>query len=297
MTALDARQQEAVASSTELRRAASRPSRTVRPDSDLDRALGQLEPVSLPELLVAAELLTRADRKYLLHQSVLPEMVDHLDASVRALEIDEARTFRYESMYFDTPDLVSYHEHATLRPDRYKVRTRAYLDSTTCSLEVKTRDHRGLTVKARVDHAIDERAVLTEAGRRFVSGFEFPARHVDRLVPTLWTKYRRATLLLSADTRATLDTGLVFETPAGEVVSAGEWAVVESKSMGKPTVVDRTLWAMGHRPVLLSKYVLGMAMHHPDLPAHRWNRVLRRDLGWGAAAHPQRPVVRRGRPA
>ena len=247
--------------------------------SGLDRALGRLGSVTLSDLLDAAELLTRVDRKYLVHESVLVELIERLDPRVRVLEIDGARTFGYASMYFDTPDLVSYHEHAKVRPKRFKVRTRAYLDSGTCALEVKTRDPRGLTVKERVPHALDDRDVLTDEGRTFVAGFEHAARHVDRLVPALRTTYRRATLLLSPDERATLDTGLSFELPDGPRLRAGSWAVVESKSSGHPTELDRVMWALGHRPVLFSKYAVGSALHRPDLPAHRWHRVLHRDLG------------------
>jgi hypothetical protein len=264
--------------------------------AEFDQALRRFDDVCLADLLVAAELLTRSDRKYVVDQSVLPELVERLDPSIRALEIDGARTFRYESMYFDTPELVCFREAATMRPNRFKVRTRAYLDSNTCSLEVKARDHRGNTVKERIDHDIDQRGRLTDEGRRFVMGYEYPGRHVDWLVPTLWTVYRRATLLLSVDSRTTIDTGLSFVTPTGRTIDAGTWAVVESKSMGKPTAVDRALWAMGHRPISFSKYAVGMSLLYPDLPAHRWNRPLREAFGWQPGNHPMPPTVRRGSP-
>lgn len=262
--------------------------------SDLDQALTRFDEVRLPDLLVIAELLTRSDRKYVVDESVLPELLAQLDPSIRALEIDGARTFRYESMYFDTPDLVCFHEAARSRPTRFKVRTRAYLDSGACSLEVKARDHRGNTVKERIDHAIEQRAELTDAGRDFVAGYEHPGRHVARLEPTLWTAYRRATLLLSVDTRTTIDTGLSFVTTDGRSIGAGRWAVVESKSMGKPTVLDRALWQMGHRPISFSKYAVGMSVLHPELPAHRWNRPLRTAFGWQPGSHPLPATVRRG---
>lgn len=262
--------------------------------SEVDRALMRLGMVELPELLEAAELLTRSDRKYVVDESLVPELVARLDPSIRALEIDGARTFRYESMYFDTPDLVCFHEAARGRPNRFKVRTRAYLDSDSCSLEVKARDHRGNTVKERIEHAIEQRAELTDSGREFVSGYEHPGHHVARLEPTLWTVYRRATLLLSVDTRTTIDTGLTFVTPDGRTIAADRWAIIESKSMGKPTVVDRLLWQMGHRPISFSKYAVGMSVLYPELPAHRWNRPLRDVFDWQPASHPLPVSARRG---
>ena len=53
-------------------------------------------------------------------------------------------------------------------------------------------------------------------------------------------------------------------------------AVVETKAGATPSAVDRLLWAAGHRPVRLSKFATGLALLHPDLPANRWHRTLRR---------------------
>jgi hypothetical protein len=44
-------------------------------------------------------------------------------------------------------------------------------------------------------------------------------------------------------------------------------------------VVDRQLWAAGHRPVRISKYGAGMAALHPDLPDLKWHRALNHHLG------------------
>ena len=40
------------------------------------------------------------------------------------------------------------------------------------------------------------------------------------------------------------------------------------------------LWAAGNRPVTISKFGVGMAALHPQLPANKWNRTLRRYFGW-----------------
>ncbi|MGE0726765.1 MAG: polyphosphate polymerase domain-containing protein [Acidimicrobiia bacterium] len=261
----------------------------------LVRPLDRFERVELAELLTAAELLTRFDRKYLLDVAVLTELLERLDPAVRVLDIDGSRHFRYESVYFDTPALVSYHDAARRRTARFKVRTRAYLDSGTCALEVKTRDHRGHSVKVRTPYAVDERGVLTEAGLAFVAGFEHPARYVAALQPTLRTAYRRTTLLLPAGNRVTLDVELAFTSADGRRVEGGRHAVVESKSVGHPTAVDRVLWSLGHRPIPFSKYAVGMGLLHPGLAAHRWNRTLRQAFGWQPEGHPQ-PARRRAGP-
>ena len=60
-------------------------------------------PVALDEMESTAALLTRRDRKYIVPLAVAAELVDRLEAACRVLEIDGRRRFRYESVYFDTP--------------------------------------------------------------------------------------------------------------------------------------------------------------------------------------------------
>lgn len=57
-------------------------------------------------------------------------------------------------------------------------------------------------------------------------------------------------------------------------------ALVETKTAGPPCAVDRALWRLGYRPVTISKYCTGLAALAPELPANKWNRVLRRHFDW-----------------
>jgi hypothetical protein len=61
--------------------------------------------------------------------------------------------------------------------------------------------------------------------------------------------------------------------------------VLESKTAGPQSQIDRTLRRLGWRPLSLSKYCVGMAVLDPGLPANRWNRELRTHFGWT----PRRP--------
>ncbi len=106
--------------------------------------------------------------------------------------------------------------------------------------------------------------------------------HVDvaALVPMLRTSYLRSTLWLpGSGARVTLDVdlswSLPWETTIGRVPGL---AIVETKTAGASTGVDRALWAQGHRPIRISKYATGLALMLPDLPAHRWHRVRTRHL-------------------
>ena len=275
-----------------------------------------LASTTLAELNGAAGLLTRVDRKYLVPLESAQDLVDGLAPHAQVLTIDERRCFSYTSTYFDTPGLEAFMLTARKRRRRFKVRTRTYLDSGLCFLEVKTRGARGTTVKRRMGYHPDDASRLTGSGRAFVAaclastGVAGPAAARDVaavLRPVLATTYERTTLHLPrAEARATIDTSLTWRrlTPGvrtrtagvagapqdlrpahltaaiddGEPVAVAGVAVVETKNPATPSPADRTLWDAGHRPARISKYATGMALLHPELPANRWYRTLTHEL-------------------
>jgi hypothetical protein len=246
--------------------------------------LWQPAPIDLTELLEVAALQTRVDRKY-----VVP--LDEVDAllaeaarpapggGARVLEIDGERSFAYESLYFDTPSLDSYRLTAYRRRRRFKIRTRAYLDSVEAFLEVKTAGQRGSTVKNRCPYGWDDRASLYP-GRPFVrTALTDGAVPIDPdavFVPTLVTRYQRSTLYLpDTASRVTIDTNLTWSDAGRRLLLPGI-AIIETKTGSTASWADRLLWRRGHRPACISKYATGLAALRPDLPAPRWRQTLRR---------------------
>ncbi|GAA1517031.1 hypothetical protein BJ978_001479 [Agromyces terreus] len=252
--------------------------------------LHELDPVGLDELNDAAGLLTRVDRKYMLPAAIVPDLLAHLPAATRVLEIDGQRSSRYESVYFDSPGLASYHLAAHGRRRRYKIRTRSYVDSALSFLEVKTRGGRSVTVKERVRIDPDASTRLTGEALAYAAstldeaGITPP--DADPFVPVLTTRYRRATLLVPGGTRATIDVDLEWVElgPHGRRLATPSSVIVETKSGGSAGPVDRALWALGHRPTSVSKYATGLAALRPDLPSNRWTPVLRRHFATATAS-------------
>jgi len=245
-----------------------------------ERGLNRFEPVGLDELVAEASLLTRVDRKYVVERRLLSDLLDEMDAATRVLEIDGARDFAYESVYFDTPDLMSFRMAAQPRRRRFKLRTRTYLDVDTAYLEIKTRGARGTTVKERSEYSAADRMHLTitardDAAAAFSAIGVEPSR-ADDLDATLLTRYRRATLLSAdASARATIDTDLEWRQPDGTGFTLPHLAIIETKSTARASNVDRLLWRSGMRPATVSKYATGLAALHPSLPRNRWSRLLR----------------------
>ena len=102
--------------------------------SVLDPLPDVLPHISLDELNAHAELLTRTDRKYIVTNEHLAQLIESNRAHLAMLDIEGRREFSYESVYFDTTDLRLYRDAATSRRFRFKVRTRIYRDTATrCS--------------------------------------------------------------------------------------------------------------------------------------------------------------------
>ena len=251
--------------------------------------------ITLAELNSEASLLTRMDRKYLVPPGDTQHVIDYLAPRAQVLQIDGLRHFRYASTYFDTPSLDAYFLAARKRRRRYKIRTRTYLDSGLCFLEVKTNGSRESTVKDRFKYDPDDADRITPDGRLFVierlveSGTCSPdeARMIaEALVPVMDSTYSRTTLHLPHDeARATFDTQLTWDLfgPDGkrleQGVSVSHLNVVETKNPSTASPTDRLLWHQGHRPARISKYATGMALLYANLPTNRWNRTIKRDLG------------------
>lgn len=264
-------------------------------------------PITLPDLLAEAELLTRFDRKYLLVRQQAETLLTEFDPGTRVLTIDGRRCFSYESVYFDTPDLLSYRQAVHARRHRFKVRTRSYLDSDLSFLEVKVRGDRQVTVKDRIDYDLDTRYRLTESGRRYAEStldrHRMDGSVAARLSPSLATRYTRITLLPEPGVRVTVDTDLEWaalrarggvQLPPHTGPDRHPWqpdrlsdetrttslaepdlVIVETKSGSRPSGVDRLLWRSGHRPLSLSKYGTGLAALRGELPSNKWARILR----------------------
>jgi hypothetical protein len=246
------------------------------PTLDLDRFAA----IDLDGLVSEAALMTRVDRKYVVSRDAAARVVATLHTGIRVLDIHAVRAFRYESVYFDTPDLLSFRMAAQPRRRRFKLRTRTYIDSRTSFLEVKTRGARSATVKDRIAYAPADRRRLTDEARGYAAealeAIGVGAGRADDLGVRLTTMYRRATFVSpDGSARSTVDTDLEWRDCWGSVLTSPAMAIIETKSGPSASEFDRALWRAGHRPVRISKYATGLAALHPDLPRNKWARLLR----------------------
>ena len=236
-----------------------------------------LTPITLDELNATAALLRRTDRKYPLGRADAQMVVATMPEGTRILTIDGRTRFDYESIYFDTSTRDSYQLAAKGRPHRFKVRIRHYQDTDEAFLEVKNRQG-AATVKQRIAHDNgdlrhlhpDEYGFISEA----LSAGRIEGLDPRWLRPVLSTTYSRTTLLApDGCSRITLDDDLRWRTN-DLVQTADDLVIVETKTEGNASSIDRYLWSLGHRPGRISKYATGLAALRPELPANRWHRTL-----------------------
>ena len=251
--------------------------------------------VDLAAVTAAADLQTRVDRKYLLTTGDFAALAPALTAHATVLEIGGRRAFAYESVYFDTPDLLTYRQHLQGRRRRYKIRTRTYADAGDCLLEVKCAGARDSTVKHRAPYPAAARGLLTATGRSFVAralaasyGLPAPAG----LAPVLTTAYRRVTFAdPAAGLRVTCDTDLAViptagaggggATPGWTLRAAPDLVIVEVKAAHPGSPAERVLRRHRVRPIGMSKYCAAVAALRahgwgPPLATNPWHRAARR---------------------
>jgi hypothetical protein len=245
------------------------------------KKLETLGAVSLNELAERADLQVRRDRKYVCPTGSIETLLSQLPDQTRVLEIDGRRSFGYSSTYFDTPEFVSFNGAAHRRRRRFKVRARTYLDTGQSWMEVKTCGAMGRTVKDRIPLAQVESdrqiADMWQWVSQILKYRSIPNIRVARLAPTLTVAYQRSTLLLPGNlVRVTVDSDISWNTPLGRQGSLPGMGIVETKSPGSSSVIDKALWGKGHRPDRISKYATGFAYLTPGTQTNRWNRTIER---------------------
>ncbi|GAA2165318.1 VTC domain-containing protein [Humibacillus xanthopallidus] len=247
----------------------------------LSDTVGQLPGISLEEVTDKADLQVRVDHKYVVSLDVFQRFIGAIGPRLAVLDIDRLRVFQYESIYFDTDILTAYRQHAYGRRRRFKLRTRTYLDSGDCLLEVKLQGGRGETVKKRMPYSAEHRHVLTPAAREFATMHLDDTEVVADLAEVVTSAYSRSTLVdLTGGSRVTCDVDLYFAGGGRECHGSTATVLIESKTVGASAIADAVLWRLGQRPIAVSKYCAGMALLRPELPANRWNRELRTLFGW-----------------
>lgn len=192
---------------------------------EIGERIGAFEAVSLEEM-EGVKLMDRTDVKYLVPIALLPEILDEAMPDYRLMEIDNQRLYTYETLYYDTPDLVLYHMHHQGKKNRYKVRSRNYVESGLKFFEIKFKSNKGRTLKTRIARDEIEHTMDTHA-----SSFLSTNTTLDpqRFTGVMWVDYKRMTLVHKhIPERITIDLQLTFRNEFKQKAYPG-LAIVEIK--------------------------------------------------------------------
>lgn len=244
--------------------------------NSLTDILQTLTPISLEEM-DRVKLQNRTDTKFVFEVSLLPQILSDIKEFYSILEIKNKRTNSYQTLYYDTKDFTSYIQHHNEKANRIKVRFRKYIESDLNYLEVKFKNNKSRTIKSR--KKIDSlETVLSTKSKGFIEKHSFYKS--DELVPALWNKFTRLTLVHKTQTeRLTIDINLSFENfitnKTKEIPHLVIAEVKQEKASGNSDFI-KAIKKHHIRPSGMSKYCVGTALLNPQLKSNNFKeRILK----------------------
>jgi hypothetical protein len=225
----------------------------------------------------------RAESKFVVSTVAATVLLTALQPHFAVLPAGDALVARYESLYFDTDDLLFFHAHRRGRRVRHKVRVRHYLDRRLSVLEIKTRRRELDSVKLRRPRIFGDCAFGPDDR-------EFVQQHcgaTDDLHPQAWVACQRVTLLgLRSTERVTIDTRVEVWRSRGRARRFGAVVIeVKQPRLDRHSIAMRVLRSAGARPGWMSKYCVAIAVTSPDVRANGLLDRLRALEAVGAWAH------------
>src|SRR5437868_6547196 len=108
---------------------------------EIKNILSQYQPVSLQEM-DNVKLMDRTDLKFVFSHRDLPDILIEVMPHYRSLEASGVRISRYETLYYDTVNFELYNRHHSGKMNRYKIRSRKYVESDLHFFEIKYKNNR-----------------------------------------------------------------------------------------------------------------------------------------------------------
>lgn len=243
----------------------------------LESILQQIEPISL-QAMGSVKLMNRVDSKFPTNMETLLRMAPLWREHFYVQENERQRIANYRSLYFDTPDALTYTMHHNRRLKRQKVRQRIYVESNIAFLEVKNKKNTGRTKKKRIQIPMEQWGDIYSAPE----SADFIREKVwvtdQPLSPRLENAFQRITLVNKAKTeRITIDFGITFHNHlSGCDADVSDLVIIEVKQDGslhsrfKDILRDAHVQQKG-----LSKYCLGMLLTDEHLKYNRFKQKIR----------------------
>ncbi len=239
---------------------------------EADAAIGpyfdKFAPISLDQTNKMAQMLSRIDNKYVVNLQQFAAFLEAIKDQYAVLEIKGRRQFSYDSCYYDD-GFGCYFEHHQGRRQRFKVRTREYVDGGGMKFfEVKLKGRRGMTEKHRIK---SDFLVTPIIDGEYLSMLEkiytrqYRKQMPFELRPALKVGYKRCTLVaLGGGERVTVDYQLSFADPQNlenQARVGNGFIIIETKSSDGKGIADSALKNLKIKKASkCSKYCIGVSL-------------------------------------
>jgi hypothetical protein len=219
------------------------------------------------------KLLDRVDTKFMFRAGQLQGILEEMRSDYSLLEVNGCRYSHYETLYFDTDGFDLYLQHHNGRLNRYKFRSRRYVESDLNFFEVKFKSNKGRTQKERIKRT---EMPLTLEGKPSELVRAASPIDPDMLLPRIWVNYVRLTFVnKSSQERLTIDIGLNFRDQSNAFTYDG--LVIAEVKQGSGIVRSPFIGLMHSRRIReksISKYCLGVITLHPEVRHNRFKPSL-----------------------
>jgi hypothetical protein len=217
--------------------------------------LDTFRPIDI-NLSVDKALQSRVDSKFVINVSLLPMILSEVIKDYQCQTINGLRISTYESTYYDTADLQSFHFTRIKKPNRFKVRRRHYHNGNLTFLEIKKKVKGYKTIKNRIEvgQKIDD-----IHSREFLKMNDIEVNNLHSVINIF---YERFTLVSNHNNeRVTVDTKLTYDKD-GIKKTLDNVAIIEIKQdkLSNHSKVYQVLTTLGIKKMSISKYCIGIGL-------------------------------------
>lgn len=247
------------------------------------RLLGGFDAVGLDRVLGTATQ-DRIDTKFLLREEQVSSLLPELVADYRVLDIDGLRFTGYRTQYFDTESFALFRRHHAGGANRFKVRSRTYLNTAQSFVEIKRKSRRGATSKLRLPTP-DFLTELDAEARAFIDA-SYPGLSRS-LRPSLLNRFERICLVNAAGSqRLTIDLNIAIDRGDERVhlpgIAVAEFKQERSSRTHRDAAFLCRMREMGQRSMGFSKYCMCLLLGGAEVKHNLFKpqlRLLRHVMG------------------
>jgi len=240
----------------------------IKPEAAIGPYFDGFPSISLTRTNELAQMLSRIDNKYVVNLQQFEIFLEAIKDQYAVLEIKGRRQFTYDSCYYDD-QFGCYFEHHQGRRQRFKARTREYVDGGGMKFfEVKLKGRRGLTEKHRIKSDFLVEPVITGEYLEMLQKIytkQYRKKMPFELRPALKVGYKRCTLVaLQGGERVTVDYQISFSDPKNltNIARVGNgFIIIETKSGDGKGIADSALKTLKiKKAAKCSKYCIGVSL-------------------------------------